>query len=185
MKTCILFPLRATATERGDPRRRRHDRRADRGAGLQQHGTRTGRAGCRGDAAERPAERCAAETRKKSAFASRGGPGPRSSGLASFASFSPKRGGEHAAHLAVDGRRPTIRLVADGASSEDAGRKHAGLAYAVFEAESDADACRAAAVVMDERTKSAMERLQKVDEALKGVVAPLVRPQPAMESRLQ
>ena len=52
---------------------------------------------------------------------------------------------ELAAHLAVDGRRPTIRLVADGASSEDAGRKHAGLACAVFEAESDADACRAAA----------------------------------------
>ena len=36
-----------------------------------------------------------------------------------------------------------------------------------------ADACRAAAVVQDEGTKSAMERLQKVDDALKGVVAPL------------
>ena len=36
-----------------------------------------------------------------------------------------------------------------------------------------ADACRAAAVVQDEGTKAAMERLQKVDDALKGVVAPL------------
>ena len=79
----------------------------------------------RGDAAERPAERCAAETRKKSAFASRGGPGPRSSGLASFASFSPKRGGEHAVTL-VGGAAPP----ADVARGDGSGIS--GVSYAPY-----------------------------------------------------
>ena len=57
--------------------------------------------------------------------ASRGGPGPRSSGLASFASFSPKRGGEHAVTL-VGGAAPP----ADVARGDGSGIS--GVSYAPY-----------------------------------------------------
>ena len=48
--------------------------------------------------------------------------------------------------LSVDGRRPTVRLVTDQAAAAN-GRKHAGLAYAVYDTAGDATKAAAENIV--------------------------------------